>query len=412
MDTITAKSGETLVIGVLWKQYQRAADARADIKGQKGILVTRRYMAGDFVQGVIHGAGQGKLFAAAMVFANIYDKLIIHQPLDNGRIWVCGIDGGQPLQDSDFVFDDAQLALSQLQLIRSVLKDAVVVGEHPAAEMSLLDLLATVQKEHLAHALLRHPLANVFKAAAIAGSFAIVSAIGFGAYAYMASTADATKDTQSAYSEQMQRQAAAKRLAEISKAVADAKAKLFQVPSPLKQVAIWHDLFNSLPLSQEGWRPVEISCVPAECQVKWLRQKYALPSAAQRLPGLLTEADENAATTLHKLPPAALMLDEPTISSLQVYLLDLAALKPQIKVMKASADVLPALPADLAGLSSEVIGRSGPIQLSASSPLQMSLDIEALNLPGIQLVSMKIGGITTTLSSMQVTAEGNYRVRL
>lgn len=412
MDILTAQTGESLVIGVHWKLFQKVADARADVKGKKGILLTRRFMAGDYVQGIVHGAGRGKLFAAAMVFANIYDKLIIHQPLEGGRFWVCGIDGGQPLQDSDFVFDDEQAAQTQTHLIRSVLKDAIVVGQHPAAEMAFTDLLAFIQKDHLRHALLERPHAKTYKAAAVAGLAVAIGGAALGAQAYISSSATQTQDMQSAYAQQIQRQAAARQLAALNKAVADSKSNLFQVPSAASQFAIWHNLVRSLPLSQEGWRPTEFSCVPAECQVKWARQQYALPSAAQRLPGTLTQADENAATTLHKLPSAALISGEPAVANLQVYLLDLAALKPRIKVMRASSDVLPALPAALSGLSSEVIGRSGAIVLSATSPLAMSLDVDALNLPGVQLQSMKISNITPMLSSMQVTAEGNYRVRL
>lgn len=402
----------SIAVGLEWSLHESLSQAKRALGGKKKILVARKLISGECVQGVCEApAKAGKLQAGALLVAAAANDALIYHPLGDGNAWICAIREGIPLHGYDQVTDEdtAKMTLAE---VMSYVPTADIYGDIPGARGTLQDLLAPLSAKDKKAAQLGAPDSLLGPLLLVFAVLLLLAVLG-GAYFFYKKYA--------AYSQlsemQVRNEEEMRRLrAEFEAKVAQERAVFWHSRSPAAQFALWFDVLRQLPPSVEGWVPSAFNCDPAACQVSWKRDPRALPSASTRLPGEGADKSFNPNRTENNTRfPLPALAPVPHVSGPQDidrYLLDLIPRLPTLTltVLPVRNAITVAPPPNVPGLVAVTLGQEGGWTASTQNFAALSALLEKIDQAGVTLTALKIGNLGRAFASQTIQLEGRYRV--
>ncbi len=100
-------NNSSVAVGIEWTLHESLAQAKKAVAGKKKILVARKTISGECVQGICVAAPKAaKLQAGALLAAAVANDVLIYHNLGDGNAWVCAVREGIPLHGFDLVADE------------------------------------------------------------------------------------------------------------------------------------------------------------------------------------------------------------------------------------------------------------------------------------------------------------------
>src|SRR4051812_21513372 len=121
----------SIAVGIEWTLHDSIAEAKKAAAGKRNVLVVRKVISGECVQGVCKAPGKSrKLQAGALLLASVAKDVLVYHSLGDGNAWVCAIREGIPLHGFDVVVDEKS-AKSTLAEVMSYVPLAAIYGDTP-----------------------------------------------------------------------------------------------------------------------------------------------------------------------------------------------------------------------------------------------------------------------------------------
>lgn len=402
----------SIALGVEWTLHESITQAKRAVSGKKKILVARKIISGECVQGICEAPQKGgKWQAGALLVAAVANDALVYHSLGDGNAWVCAVREGIPLHGFDIVVDE-ETAKMTLAEVMSYVPSADIYGDIPGAKGSLEDLFALLTAKDKRSAQLVVPDSLVTVLLLVLGLLGLAGALFFGFLYYQKFSSMANSAALQLKSEEELRKARAEFEAEVAKQ----REIFWYAASPQAQFALWFDVLHKLPLSVNGWVPSSFSCDVNNCQVGWKRDPLALPSAVGLLPGKGADSSFNPARTETKTTFDLTKLDQIRYGTgpknIDQYLLDFGPVVPTvIWTMQASRNPITVVPPkDVPGLVPVTLGIEGTWKASTANLAALPALLQKLELPGMVLTSLKIANLPRVMVLQTVELEGRYRV--
>lgn len=412
--TVLNVAGRKIVLGLEWQLYESMRNAKEAVRKRRNILITRRIVGGECVQGVCDKKGvPSHAIAGAMIISYAAETAIVYQPIGGDRAWVCAVREGAPLHGFDAVLPEAE-ARNILTEAMSYIQVSDIYGDINGAKGSLQKLVEKLDKKS-------EKRCQLVPANGI-GEKIIVGGLGLGLAGAAAvvgiqylKKSNLEQEGIHVSMTQMQTEEAIRQMRlehqrQHENAIAKAKMTLWHAVPANRQFAAWSSVIAGLPVSVSGWRPIEIDCDASQCKVKWQREYLAAASAAQQLPGEKGPVSKDHAYTNFKLGQidkhewehggdTRSLIDD--IGSRLAGGITLLA-------TPASQPVVIAPPAGSEGLKPVTIANDGDWQAGASNYLMVKALMEKMVGPGIWLKSMKAGNWKAGAPN-SIEVRGGYR---
>lgn len=405
-------NNSSIAVGIEWTLHESLAQAKKTAAGKKKILVARKIISGECVQGVCPAPPKaGRLQAGALLAAAVANDVLVYHSLGGGKAWVCAVREGIPLHGFDVVADEESAKVT-LAEVMSYVPTADIYGDIPGAKGSLEELLGHLSPKDKKNAELKAPDSPVLVLVLIGIILllAIVAVFGLPLFRKMMEGYQT--------SAMQQRKAEELRLAKMAfdAEVAKERQIFWHARSPIQQFELWYGVLRSLPVSVEGWVPGGFTCDLNACQVTWKRDSRALPSAVVNLPGKGSEQPFNPAlrevTTSFPLKQLEPVQHPQGIVRPDKYLLDLSVnTTPFLLVLNPSQSpktVMP--PPTVQGLAPVTIGNEGSWRLTGVNPLLLPQYLGKLELPGVAINTISIKSLNLGRPQYTIEVEGRYRV--
>lgn len=402
----------SIAIGIEWTLHESLAQAKRAIAGKKKILVARKVISGECVQGFCAASAKGgKLQAGALLVAAAANDALVYHALGDGNAWVCAIREGIPLHGFDVVADE-ETAKTTLAEVMSYVPSADIYGDIPGARGSLGELLSHLSAKDKKAATLGKPesIATVVLLMLAILALAGAAYFGFTHFRNLSSLADSSS-LQMRNEEELR-----KAKADFEAEVATKRATFWHSRALLPQFSLWFEVLHRLPVSANGWVPSALNCDLNSCQVGWKRDPLALPSDVAKLPGKGADTAfnplRNDATTSFALGTLDPMPHAQGPTDIDRYLVDLRVRVPTIALTveanRTSLTVIP--PKDVPGLVAVMLGQEGGWKAVSSNVAALPALLEKLEQPGVTLTRLKIANLTLSRPYYQIDLEGRYRV--
>lgn len=217
--------------------------------------------------------------AAWLAKASARESIVLIEPLEDGRLWLCAVRAGLPVPGLDVVIDSSDLTQrlpafiqdGQDPRICSTLDNLLDFGYSNVTPQSFAELVANTKAERLARISGTSPVL-------IIGGVAVAVALGawFGGGAYLdqianeksaAASADVVRKQQIANAELVRKAAALRR----EQAIDILRLNVLGQPSVTSLMGAMLKSVESMPTSVAGWNVDGIDCLPNVCQVTWAR---------------------------------------------------------------------------------------------------------------------------------------------
>lgn len=399
-----------IAVGIEWTLHESLAQAKKAVSGKKKILVARKIISGECVQGVCPlPAKPKKLHAGALMAAAVANDVLIYHRLDNDQAWVCAVREGIPLHGFDVVADEESAKVT-LAEVMSYVPTADIYGDIPGAKGSLDELFAQLSpKDKKAVAL--NPPSSPVALLLLLVVFLLLAAVVVVGYPLLKNALSGPAKLQLQSEEELKK---ARLLFEAQ--VAEQRRTFWHARSPAQQFVLWYDVLRTLPVAVEGWKPGVFRCDPEACQVTWKREAQALYSPAVRLPGKGGELPFNPAlmemTTTFPLNKTEAVPHVLGVGATDKYLLDLSVNKnPFTLTLDASQSPVTVSPSPgVQGLAPVTIGREGKWRLAGGNPLLLPEFLGKVTLPGVVLSTLSIKSLNLGRPQYLIELEGRYRV--
>lgn len=265
--------------------------------------------SGASVLGVSHDQKPGVACGAAwLAKASAREPLILVEPLNTGKVWICGVKGGTPLQDRDVIIDYENLD-EVLQGFLQDIVDARICSTIDGLEQNFdnvspqgfAELVANIKQERLTRIQGQSP---VLVAAIFFGLIGIGAYYG---YASWQTTIEQGKNKiklqQLSIQDAAKKEAEARRQAELRRqeAVALLRDIVLDQPAVEEAVSTVFAAIGPVPATIAGWRLQAIECDPKVCSFQWAREKNgtlaSFIAAAQQMSWANPFASGEIATT-------------------------------------------------------------------------------------------------------------------
>lgn len=402
----------SIAVGIEWTLHESLTQAKKAAAGKKKILVARKVISGECVQGIYKSSRKtGKLQAGALLAAAVASDVLIYHSLGDGNAWLCAVREGIPLHGFDLVAEEESAKVT-LAEVMSYVPTADIYGDVPGAKGTLEELLVHLTPKDRKAAELKVPDSPVFTLVLV-GIILLLAAIALFGYPLFNKAMDG-------YQASAAQQRKAEELRQIKIAfdaeVAQQKDVFWHAASPTQQFQDWYAVLRTLPVSVEGWTPSSFNCDVNACLVSWKRDFRALPSATVHLPGEGSAQAFNPAlqevSTRFPIKTLALSSHAQGIAEPDKYLLDLA-INPTpflLNLPPTQTPVTVTPPPGVEGLMPVTLGREGQWRLSGANPLLLPQYLGKLELPGVVLNKISIKSLNLGRPQYLIELEGRYRV--
>lgn len=402
----------SIAVGIEWTLHESLVQAKKAVAGKKKVLVARKIISGECVQGICAAPQKvKKMQAGALLAAAVANDVLIYHTMGGGKAWVCAVREGIPLHGFDVVLDEEN-AKSTLAEVMSYVPTADIYGDIPGAKGGLQDLLAHVSSQDRKKAELKIPESPVLVLMLVGIILLLAIVLVFG-YPLFKKVIDGHRASA------LQRQRAEElRLAQMAfdAEVARQRQTFWHARSPVRQFGLWYGILRELPVSVEGWVPTRFNCDLNACQVMWRRDFRALPSAAVKLPGKGGDLPFNPnlmeVTTSFAVDKLETVEHASGSHDIGQYLLDLsintAPFLLTLNTNRSPVNVMP--PPGVQGLAPVAIGQEGTWRLSGANVLLLPQYLGKLDLPGVALNSLSIKTLNLGRPQSMIELEGRYRV--
>ncbi|MBI1891895.1 MAG: type 4b pilus protein PilO2 [Burkholderiales bacterium] len=401
----------SIAVGLEWTLHDTVSEAKKAVAGKSNILLARKVISGECVQGICKTPVKNKkLQAGALLAAAAANDVLIFHSLGDGNVWVCAVREGIPLHGFDVVVDENS-AKAKFAEVMSYVPTAAVYGDLSGAKGSLADLFADLTSADKKAAALAAPDNPVVIVTLVAIIVVLGTAATFMYRFFENKTADPI-------ARQMQNNEETRRARmAFENEIKRARQDFWHAPSPSRQFDVWYELLHSLPVSVNGWTPSAFNCDAAVCKVTWKRDDRALFAAVADLPGtpvpqpfnaamkesVTSFALSNVAATSHGggRPGTDHYIRDVGISIMNQYRVVLATTEKQVTV---------APPAGSQGMAPVVIGQERGWKATGSNPLLASDFLERIEWPGVVLSTISIKNLNLGRPQYTIELEGRYRV--
>ncbi|CAN5766541.1 hypothetical protein BH11PSE12_BH11PSE12_32490 [soil metagenome] len=401
----------SIAVGLEWTLHDSISEARKAAAGKKKILVVRKVISGECVQGICNKPFKAqKLQAGALLVAAIAKDALIYHSLGNGMVWVCAIREGIPLHGFDVVVDE-KLAKETLAEVMSYVPLAEIYGDTAGAKGSIENLFAQITPWHKKAAVLASNGSPVFILALLVGLLLMGALVMFGYQYYVKKMASGNT------SSIMQSEEEKRRIKQVFEAdVAKARLIFWHARSPSRQFAIWYDVLRTLPVSVNGWTPSAFNCDISTCKVTWRRDSRALPSTVANLPGTAPpqsfNPDIKERITTFTLDQLELVTHTQGTPQSDQYLLDVGASSALFKLVlnPSQTGVNVAPPSGAQDFVAVTLGQEGGWKATGTNLLLGPVFLNKIALPGVVLNALSIKNLTLSKPPYMIELEGRYRV--
>lgn len=397
-----------IVVGLEWTLYESLAEAKKAVAGKK-ILLARRIISGECVQGVCKAPHKGKkLQAGALLAAAAANDVLIYHSLGDGNAWVCAVREGIPLHGFDLVAEEESAKVT-LAEVMSYVPTADIYGDIPGARGSLDELLAKVPAAARKSAQLSPPGSSAVLALLLVVVLLLLAVAVVGFF-LLQKSADQAPSLSLKNEEEFRRVKAA-----FEAKVAAERRVFWHASPPRQQFVRWYDCLRNLPVSSEGWTASVVKCTPEACQVTWKREARALYSPQVRLPGHSGAPFDPAlkeATTRFPMVQNEILAYAQGAPDTEKFLMDVS-INPglfKLTLNPSRTPITVAPPAGVQGLSPVTLGQEVNWKLEATNPLILPELLSQIELPGVTLNSMAITNLTLARPPYKIELEGRYRV--
>lgn len=401
----------SIVVGLEWTLYESLAEAKKAVAGKKNLLLARRIISGECVQGVCPaGAKARKLQAGALLAAAAASDVLIYHELGDGKAWVCAVREGIPLHGFDLVADEdsAKVTLAE---VMSYVPTADIYGDIAGAKGSLNDLFEKVPAAERKHAQLLAPGSAL---TVILLLVVVLLLLAAGSFFFLLEEQSPAKPS----SLSLRNEEEFRRAQQVFAAQVDAERLVFwHARSPGRQFALWYDWLRSLPVSAEGWSAHTIKCTVESCQVTWKRTGSALYSPMARLPGTAVnnesfKPDAKETVTRFDMPQHSLLSYREGAAGTDQFLMDMSVNPGLFKLTLSPSRTVISVnpPPKPEGLTAVPLGQEGNWKLEATNPLILPGFLSQIELPGVTLNSMAITNLSLVRPPYKIELEGRYRV--
>lgn len=401
----------SIAVGLEWTLHDTVSEAKKAVAGKRNILVARKVIFGECVQGICKTPVKNKkLQAGALLAAAAANDVLIFHSLGDGNVWVCAVREGIPLHGFDVVVDENS-AKAKLSEVMSYIPTAAVYGDLSGAKGSLADLFADLTSADKKAAALAAPDNPVVIVTLVAVIVVLGTAATF-MYRYFENRTSDPIARQMQNNEEMRRAKMA-----FENEVKQARQSFWDARSPSRQFDVWYEVLRSLPVSVNGWTPSALNCDFADCKVTWKRDDRALFSAVANLPGTAIaqpfSPSLKEAITSFALPKLVPIHHAGGVQQTDVYIQDVGVnVMNQYKVVLTAAQtpVTVTPPAGTQGFEPVTLGQERAWKATGTNPLLMPEFLERIELPGVVLTGISIKNINLSKSQYTIELEGRYRV--
>jgi len=373
--------------------------------------------------------------AAWLAKASAGESMVLIEPIQNGKIWLCAVRAGLPVQGLDIVIDESQLheklpeflETSQDSRIYSTYDNISDLGYGNISSQSFAELVSNTKQERIARIA---GIPTSLMVVAVAGI--IVSAIWYGTDIYFTQIEYARNlvlnenknQKQIAGSIEAARKTAAKRLEDAQSLIKNAVLKQPSVGN------IIDALFTSverMPTSTAGWNLVGLDCTTKNCTFSWLRTRVGTVlgfiESAESKGWTITHAEGDTATTESSIDaePRVATIDDLSIDS--VFRVAFETKLQKLKLigidyqLKKSESIEKSLPQSLA--SSNKSAPASPALVSAPLPWKVGdVTIRGKNLFALRAMpdylehpGVAVKHVSANLSQNEWNLEVNYATR-
>lgn len=217
--------------------------------------------------------------AAWLAKASARESIVLIEPLEDGRLWLCAVRAGLPVPGLDIIIDSAELAQRLPEFIQdgqdpricSTLDSLTDFGYANVSPQSFAELVANTKPEKLARIAGTSPVLIV---GGVAVAVALAGWLGGGAYLdkltnekTAAASAEVSRKQQITNIELARKNAAARR----DQAVAMLRTNVLGQPSMTSMMQAMLGSVEAVPTSLAGWNLAGFDCMPNVCQATWTR---------------------------------------------------------------------------------------------------------------------------------------------
>lgn len=366
--------------------------------------------------------------AAWLARASAGESIILAEPLADGRVWLCAVRAGLPVQDWDKVVEVALL----IEQLREYLSDGAEARlcstlenlDHVypnVAPQSFAELVNSTKPEKLRRISGLSP-AFVFTAA----SLCVAAAAWYGAEAYLKHKDMMEARAKLEQMSEIQRQQEAQRIANAQREhLLAGQAKIRQVvldkPSVSDHLLGYLLVLSDKPLRLAGWELSSYECAQLECRLFWTRRAggtiLRFLIAAEERGWDVERAQGGEATTAHSLQAPGRGKEIEDLGSDGSFRAALESRLQQAEAGGLKYELSPSAPVEVAMASTNQPGVGGepPVQLAPLPYLVGTLKVrgstffEMRELPEyISHPGLAVSSVRGDLKSNQWTMELNY----
>jgi hypothetical protein len=250
--------------------------------------------------------------AAWLARASAGEPLILIEPLEDGRLWLCAARAGLPVQGLDIVIESSLLHERLTEFLRespdaklcTTLENLDTVYANVVPQ-SFAELVANTKSERVKR------IAGINPAIALtAGVLVVVFGGWYGVDAYLTQMRqkDARAKLQQMSVEQQRRDAEAveaRKRARVEAGVAMVRSVILDKPSVPSLMAGYFEVMEAQPLTAAGWKLVGYDCGQLSCSLMWLRDKggtiAGFLAEAEAHGWATASAEGNDAVTVHQV---------------------------------------------------------------------------------------------------------------
>ena len=427
-----------IAVGLDWRALKGATSERKEIdsltnsEGSKFGCVISDDEAGVTIVGLSHDKAQGVNCGAAWLAAACgRNPVILVEPLEDDRLWMCAVRAGLPVQDMDIVIDAQQLhaKLQDFQLqspdakICSTLDNLDKVYDRVSPQ-SFAELVANTPAPKIVRISGVSPLligVILLFLAAAAGWY------GFDVYMTNVGRQEARAKLARINSDQQRRDAESEAKAKqdyINSGEAMLRTVILDQPAVDTVIGAIFKVVESKPLNMVGWAMTGFDCDPRECRLRWKRGQgstmFDFLKAAEAKGWPTEELAGNDAVTTHPLTVASRGMGVDSLDKAAPFIVALES-----KLQEASAAGLryevskPAPLEKMMAVAPSKKGKGQPVAVFAPLPWKIGTLIargsnlfELRELPGyVTHPGLSIKRVSVDIKTKEWTLEMNYATR-
>lgn len=368
--------------------------------------------------------------AAWLAKASAGESIVLVEPLEDGRLWLCAVKMGLPVQHFDILIDAAQLHQKLPELLRdnpdaricSTLENLDADYESVSPQ-SFAELVANTKPEKLIRV---SGVSPVFMASTSVAVVALAAYFGGGAYLQKIKQEEARAKLAEMAAAQKQREAADQRRAQAQR-LADGEKLLRSVvldqPAMERSIESIFSAVEQLPLALAGWTLTGFDCTNRICSIAWTRTKtgtvVGFLTAAEEQGWQVSKAEGTDAMTAIELDasPRGVTLDvleeaAPFRAALETQLqtAQLAGMKYELAALTPLEKSMPA-PAPMKGKAPVAVTQPLPWHVGTAT-LKGDKLFEAKATPALlQHPALALSYLKADLKTKEWTLEVNYATR-